>query len=166
VATHSPDGPTPSSRASDGPAHRSRDGLPDARFTPGARNPVVTQTTIDTTVCRSGWSTSVRPPVSYTGALKRQQIVEYGYADRDPRHYQEDHLIPLSLGGAPRDPRNLWPQPLSARLPDGTEVGAATKDGFEIHLHAAVCDGTISLSEAQRAMATDWIAAWEAAGRP
>ena len=145
---------------------RGRVGLPDPGLTPGATNPAVTPDDLATTICRSGWSKSVRPPVSYTGTLKRTQIREYGYQDRDAGHYQEDHLIPLSIGGAPRDPANLWPEPLTATLPDGTEVGAGTKDRFELHLHAAVCDGSIPLRAAQRQMAGDWIAGWEAAGRP
>ena len=148
------------------PTPRGRAGLPDPRLTPGATNPDVTPANIGTTICRSGWSKSVRPPVAYTGPLKRRQIVEYGYRDRDPSHYQEDHLVPLSLGGAPRDPRNLWPEPLVARLPDGTNVGANTKDDFEFSLYSAVCDGRVTLRDAQRTMATDWIAGWEAAGRP
>ncbi len=145
---------------------RGRVGLPDPGLTPGATNPAVNPDDLATTVCRSGWSKSVRPPVSYTGTLKRTQIREYGYEDRDAGHYQEDHLIPLSIGGAPRDPANLWPEPLTATLPDGTEVGAETKDRFELYLHAAVCDGSIPLRAAQRQMAGDWIAGWEAAGRP
>ena len=39
-----------------------------------------------------------RPPTSYTGALKRQQLAAYGYADVDPSHYEEDYLIPLGIG--------------------------------------------------------------------
>jgi hypothetical protein len=94
------------------------------------------------------------------------QIVEYGYADRNPAHYQEDHLVPLELGGAPRDPRNLWPQPNTAFLPDGTEVGSKEKDDLEDELHRRVCAGTMALDDAQRAFARDWIAAWIVAGRP
>ena len=157
---------TDASVAGDGATSRGRVGLPDPGLTPGATNPAVTPADIAATICRSGWSKSVRPPVSYTGTLKRTQIREYGYDDRDPRLYQEDHLIPLSIGGAPRDPANLWPEPLAATLPDGTEVGAETKDRFELYLHAAVCDGSIPLRAAQRQMAGDWIAGWEAAGRP
>jgi hypothetical protein len=37
----------------------------------------------------------VRPPESYTGKLKRQQIAEYGYRDKKLGDYEEDHLIPL-----------------------------------------------------------------------
>jgi hypothetical protein len=53
----------------------------------------------------------VRPPQQYTHALKRQQIREFGYADGKLGDYEEDHLVPLGLGGAPYDPRNLWPEP-------------------------------------------------------
>ncbi len=49
------------------------------------------------------------PPTPARSSWPRS--IEYGYADRNPAHYQEDHLVPLELGGAPRDPRNLWPQP-------------------------------------------------------
>jgi hypothetical protein len=52
-----------------------------------------------------------RPPSSYTTALKIQQIHDLGYTDTNPSHYEEDHLVQLSLGGDSRDPMNLWPQP-------------------------------------------------------
>ena len=98
--------------------------------------------------------------------MKLVQIIEYGYADRSPSHYQEDHLVPLELGGAPRDPRNLWPEPNDIVLPDGTKVGSDAKDNLEDSLHQAVCGGTLALGDAQRLIAGDWIAAWEAAGEP
>ena len=141
-------------------------GLPDPKLTPGARNPDVTPADLGSTICKSGWTKTVRPPVSYTNALKKKQIAQYGYADTRLSQYEEDHLIPLEVGGAPRDPRNLWPEPRSATLPDGTKVGATQKDGLENYLHARVCNGTIPLSAAQDAFAKDWVVAWEAAGRP
>jgi hypothetical protein len=140
--------------------------LPDPKKTPGSVNPSATQDNLDATVCKSGWASSQRPPAAYTDALKLVQIVEYGYADKNPRHYQEDHLVPLELGGAPRDPANLWPEPNVASLPDGTPVGSEQKDALEDYLHRQVCIGAVSLTGAQRAMASDWISAWEAAGRP
>ncbi|HEY3334313.1 MAG TPA: hypothetical protein VGK16_03660 [Candidatus Limnocylindrales bacterium] len=118
------------------------------------------------TICKAGWTKTVRPPSLYTGALKIAQIVEYGYADRDRSHYQEDHLVPLELGGAPRDPRNLWPQPMTATLPDGTAIGADEKDDLEDELNRRVCDGAIKLGDAQRSIAGNWVAAWIEAGRP
>jgi hypothetical protein len=126
----------------------------------------VTPADLGSTICKSGWTKTVRPPVSYTNSLKKKQIAQYGYADTDPRHYEEDHLIPLEVGGAPRDPRNLWPEPRTATQPDGTKVGAVQKDGLENYLHARVCNGSIPLTVAQDAFAKDWVAAWEAYGRP
>lgn len=145
---------------------RSRLGLPDPNRTPGAVNPAVTEGTLGETICKSGWAASVRPPSAYTSALKLVQIVQYGYADKNPSHYEEDHLVPLEVGGAPRDAKNLWPEPNTVRLPDGTAVGSAQKDGLENYLHGQVCTGQMALADAQRAFASDWIAAWEAVGRP
>jgi hypothetical protein len=145
---------------------RSTTGLPDHARTPGAINPAATQANLATTICKSGWATSARPPSSYTSALKLVQIVEYGYVDRNPSHYQEDHLVPLELGGAARDVRNLWPEPNEITLADGTAIGSREKDDLEDALHDAVCNGSMTLDEAQRAFASDWIAAWVSAGRP
>jgi hypothetical protein len=38
---------------------------------------------------------------------------------------------------------------------------AADKDALEKSLHRQVCDGKVSLGEAQRAVMTDWIAAYK-----
>src|SRR5436190_23881636 len=76
--------------------------LPDPSCQPGTYNPDVTQSTIDTTICVSGWTATVRPPSSYTTALKVKQIAEYGYSDTSTADYEEDHLVPLELGGAPK----------------------------------------------------------------
>jgi hypothetical protein len=75
--------------------------LPDPTRTPGALNPEVTQATIRSTICVRGWTRTIRPPQAYTSALKRQQIRELGYPDQRMSAYAEDHLVPLSLGGAP-----------------------------------------------------------------
>jgi hypothetical protein len=135
--------------------------LPDPACTPGALNPDVTQDTIDSTICVSGWTATVRPPVSYTNALKVQQIAEYGYSDTSTSDYEEDHFIPLELGGAPRDPANLWPEP---RYDTGTGYTSADKDAVENKLKTAVCDGTVQLADAQNAIATDWTTALQTLG--
>src|SRR5579859_6584528 len=88
--------------------------LPDSHCTPGAINPDVTQDNIDSTICRSGFTKTIRPPVSYTSSLKREQIKEYGYTNTNTRDYEEDHFISLELGGNPTDPKNLWPEPHSS----------------------------------------------------
>jgi len=131
---------------------------PEAERTPGAVNPQVTQETVGETICNPEWSTrSIRPPASYTGHLKRQQIREFGYEDTDPGDYEEDHLIPLELGGHPSAPPNLWPEAY-------TPPGAYEKDKVENYLHREVCAGRISLTEAQRQIATDWYSVYLRAG--
>src|SRR5881227_2293039 len=80
--------------------------LPDPTCTPGVYNPDVTQSTINSTICVSGWTATVRPSTSYTNALKVKQIAEYGYSDTSTSDYEEDHLVPLELGGAPKDAEN------------------------------------------------------------
>ncbi|MCC5480453.1 hypothetical protein ACFV2N_12290 [Streptomyces sp. NPDC059680] len=132
--------------------------LPDPACTPGALNPDVTQDTIDSTICVSGWTATVRPPSSYTTALKKQQIVEYGYSDTNPSDYEEDHFLPLELGGAPRSAENLWPEPHY-----GTET-SANKDTVENKLKRAVCAGDVSLDDAQNAIMTDWTTALSSLG--
>ncbi|WP_370116960.1 hypothetical protein [Streptacidiphilus sp. MAP12-33] len=135
--------------------------LPDPTCTPGATNPDVTQDTIDSTICVSGWTATVRPPTSYTNALKKQQIAEYGYSDTNLSDYEEDHFVPLELGGAPRDPRNLWPEPHYATGGGYTSTG---KDGVETKLKNAVCSGRVQLADAQNAIATDWTTALQTLG--
>ena len=120
-----------------------RTGLPSRTLTPGARNPAVSQATIRRTICVAGWTRRIRPPTSYTTPLKRRQLAQYGYRDRTLRHYEEDHLIPLELGGSPRSPRNLWPEPHTIRIAGGLNVGSYAKDGFENYLRRAVCAGRL-----------------------
>src|SRR5262249_1396344 len=44
--------------------------------TPGAVNPGVTQANINETICKSGWTATIRPRVSYTTNFKKQQLVD------------------------------------------------------------------------------------------
>jgi len=129
--------------------------IPNPLLTPSAVNPEVTQANINQTVCVKGYTETIRPPAEFTNKLKELQISEYGYADRNPKHYEEDHLIALSIGGAPDDPHNLWPE---TRI---SKWNAAKKDQLEFVVYKMVCAQEISLSEAQHAMATNWIEAWQ-----
>jgi hypothetical protein len=128
--------------------------LPDPGCTPGAIDPAVTQADIGTTICRSGYTEMVRPPESISEAEKRASLQAYG--DRRPLHYYEyDHLVPLELGGARNDARNLWPEPGSVPNP---------KDGLEYRLRTRVCDRQMTLAAAQLAIAHDWVAAYRRYG--
>jgi hypothetical protein len=125
-----------------------RGGLPDARCTPGAIRAGVTLATI----CAYGYSRSVRPPESYTEPLKLAQMRTYGLPG-PASGYEEDHLVPLSIGGAPRNPANLWPEPRYG--PDNAEQ----KDELETWISELVCRGLLPLRSAQVMIAKDWIAA-------
>jgi hypothetical protein len=54
------------------------DGKAYRACTPGALTPQVTQADIGTTICRRGWTATVRPPMDYTETLKRHQMLAYG----------------------------------------------------------------------------------------
>jgi hypothetical protein len=141
-------------------ACHSTGGLPDPNCTPGATNPGVTQDNIQSTICVSGYTATIRPPASYTNPLKVQSVHDYGYNDTNVSDYEEDHLIPLEVGGDPTSALNLWAQPRY-----GT-YAAQDKDGFENYLHAQVCSGGMTLAEAQHEIATDWVRYWMTAGQP
>jgi hypothetical protein len=111
-------------------------------------NPDVTQANLATTICRSGWTGTVRPPVGYTEPLKLQLMTSYGRAG-GPARYELDHLIPLELGGAPRFVSNLWPEVRSS---------ANVKDMVENAANRAVCSGKMTLADAQQRIRTDWVA--------
>ena len=114
--------------------------LADPVRTPGVLNPNVTQANIRSTICRHGWTATIRPPVSYTNALKRKQMRQYGETG-SMSDYQEDHLISLEMGGNPTDPRNLWPEPYPR---------AAEMDKIENELNSEICDGKLTLAQAQQ----------------
>ena len=121
---------------------------PDPQCTPGALNPAVTQATIGQTICAPGWTSTVRPPESVTEPEKQASMAAYG--DGGPiSSYEYDHLIPLELGGAANDPRNLWAEPGASPNP---------KDAVEEELNQKVCDGQMTLAAAQRAITSNWTA--------
>jgi len=136
--------------------------LPIARLTPGVVSADVTPANVNRTICVSGYTSgrrlddgrTVRPPSSYTTALKRVQIVQYGYADTRLADYEEDHLIPLELGGDGYARGNLWPELYAG------SAGARIKDKVENALHRLVCGGQVGLRAAQHAIATNWYAAY------
>ena len=123
------------------PSCHSVNGLPDAHCTPG-----VVRTTDKNVICTQKTG-DIRPPASYTTKLKIQQIKEYGYSDKNPQDYEEDHLISLELGGDPTDPKNLWPEAPGSPNP---------KDKVENYLHRQICSGNMTVQDAQKGIATNW----------
>jgi len=118
---------------------------PDPRVTPGAA-----LTSDPAVVCHTGYSKTVRHT---SGKLKHEIYLSYGL-DRSGGHYEIDHLIPLSIGGADVK-ENLWPESY-----DTSPWNAHVKDRLEWKLLHLVCDGDVSMAQAQRDIAQDWIAAY------
>lgn len=132
--------------------------LPTKKVTPGVINKDVTQENIKDNICKSGWTATIRPTVTYTNKLKSDQLAKdyknYVAAfGTDPSLYEEDHLISLQLGGSPTDPKNLWPEPYAGN-------GARKKDVVETKLKNLICTGKIKLADAQKAIATNWVLAY------
>ncbi|MGA2417957.1 MAG: hypothetical protein ABSF55_01865 [Candidatus Staskawiczbacteria bacterium] len=117
--------------------------LPDRACTPGA---IFFNATKDQ-VCASGYSKSVR---NVPESEKNEVYAEYSIASHSAGQYEVDHFISLELGGS-NSIANLWPE---AALP---EPGFHQKDEVENYLHDKLCNGQISLQEAQYLVSNKWL---------
>jgi len=126
--------------------------MPDPACAPGAIDPAVTQANIATTICRSGYTDTVRPSTSQTNKVKAQMYKSYGIPAGTTSEL--DHLVSLELGGS-NDTANLWPE--VGKLPN-------SKDAVENALHRAVCSGKVQLAAAQQAIAANWMTAEQTLG--
>ena len=117
---------------------------PNHELTPGA---IVSRSA--EAVCKRGYARSIRPRYDYVWRKFRASVFAAYHIPHDAwRSYTIDHLVPLELGGAPMDLRNVWPEP---------KTEARRKDHVEDKLHAAVCyDRSLTLEAAQSAIAHDW----------
>lgn len=113
-------------------------------------NPDVHQETIDQTICVPGYTKSVRPSTSYTNGVKAKLMREQGIDLSLMDQYELDHVIPLTLGGHPRNIHNLQLQ-----LWDGPD-GAKVKDRLEVKLSRLVCKGKMLLEDARACIWKDW----------
>jgi hypothetical protein len=117
--------------------------LNDLHTTPGGVAAVSLQK-----LCTPGYTASVRNvPLS----AKKRACELYGIpaAHCNGKEVEIDHLISLEIGGS-NDIKNLWPQPYMP-VP-----GAREKDQLENWLHRQVCEGNMSLQNAQRGISTNW----------
>lgn len=122
-------------------------GLPDPACTPGDVFPGVTREQ----VCTSGYSSSVR---DVPETEKEEAYAEYGIYRHAAEEYEVDHLVSLELGGS-NDLSNLWPEAAEPK------PGFHEKDEVEDYLHEQVCQGAISLAQAQEEITTNWLAVYE-----
>jgi anti-sigma factor RsiW len=119
--------------------------IPNSRLTPGAAVLASRQS-----VCSQANVKNKAVPA----ALQKRVFEEYGIREAQPQAYEVDYLVTPALGGAD-DVRNLWPHSYSAVW------NARVKDELEDRLREMVCDGRLDLTEAQREIAENWIAAYK-----
>lgn len=128
--------------------------LPDKHTTKGAIVPAITQANIDTTICNPQYVAAITPPPSWQEQAKTLLISkQFGSMSRE--FFAVDHLVPISLGGAPRDARNVWLQGWAG------DFSAVQKDALESTLNSMVCNGQIPLHQAQKLIADNWIALYQ-----
>jgi hypothetical protein len=118
-------------------------GLPDSACTPGA----IFSDATTSQICAPGYSQNVR---NVPESEKDQVYAEYGIATHSSGEYEVDHLISLELGGS-NEISNLWPEAANPK------PGFHEKDKVENYLHDQVCNGAISLIQAQQQIATNWL---------
>jgi hypothetical protein len=122
---------------------------PDSKLTPGDTLPGVTASD----VCTPGWASEHR---HVTEEMRDRVFEEYRRVE-GPDCCELDHLISLGLGGS-NDIKNLWPQS------DKPLPGWVDKDDLENELHAEVCEGTMTLSDALHCIASNWVECWQKHG--
>ena len=122
----------------------------DPNPTVGVANPAVTDANMAETICKPGWTATVRPSDEYTNKLKAEQLPE----GADPKLREEDHVWPIEDGGHPTDPANLRPQ-----FWEGPN-GAKAKD-FQVEdvVHRALCVTHTMTLEQGHAVLSAWILA-------
>lgn len=98
----------------------------------GATDPAITQAKIGRTICAPGYARSVRPPTSWSRAMRRQMHAQPGQV--------LDHIVPIELGGCATCEANL-------QLQDRAEAKA--KDRLENSTRRAVCAGRTTLEQGQ-----------------
>jgi hypothetical protein len=121
--------------------------LPDPGITPGATHEVALAD-----LCSTDSDEVAR---NVPTSLQKKIFQEYGIHGVPAAEFEVDYLITPGLGGSD-DVRNLWPEPHS-----NTVWNSYVKDQLEDRLHHMVCERKISLNEAQREIASNWIEAYK-----
>ena len=111
-------------------------------------SPAVDAATISQTICVPGWTKKIRPRGAFAKRIKTRLIRALGSAP-DLSAFVLDHRLPLALGGAPDDPRNLALQPWKE---------APEKNRTETCLARAVCAGRLWPQRSMAMMSPIWVA--------
>ena len=126
-------------------AHMGQTGLPSPFLTPGDAKKVTKEQ-----ICAPAFLASIKPTKD---AAKVAAFSRYGLRDGISSTAVLDHLIPVELGGTDSED-NMWPEPAKG------DWNASQKDALEHKLIGLVCDGTLTVKQAQAAIRKNWTAAY------
>ncbi len=118
--------------------------VPKRALTPGA-----VTTTNTTEVCNR---TPAQNAQTIPPGIDPEVFGEYGIAPAQQGRYILDLVVPISLGGA-MTLSNIWPATISG-------TGFVQKAQLDHILKDDVCHRFLTLRQAQRALETNWYAAW------
>ncbi len=110
----------------------------------------VTQQSVGETICRTGYADTVAPPFGELMAHKNRLLAERGIEADNGTAFAIDRRVPVVLGGSPNAPANL------DLLPWAGQQGERRKARAAVMLKRCVCEGKLSLAEAQAAIVGNW----------
>lgn len=110
----------------------------------------VTQQSVGETICRPGYADTVAPPFDELMAHKDRMLAARGIDAGSGVAFALDRRVPIVLGGSPDAPSNL------DLLPWAGQQGERRKARAAVMLKRCVCEGKLSLAEAQAAIVGNW----------
>lgn len=110
----------------------------------------VTQRSVGDTICRPGYADTVAPPFERLMAHKERMLAARGIDAEQGAAFALDRRVPIVLGGAPDAPANF------DLLPWGGPQGARRKARVAVMLKRCVCEGQLSLAQAQAMIVGNW----------
>ncbi|WNC92102.1 hypothetical protein RI103_27895 [Paraburkholderia sp. FT54] len=110
----------------------------------------VTQRSVAETICRPGYADAVAPPLDELMAHKDRMLAARGIGANNGVNFALDRRVPIVLGGSPDAPANL------DLLPWAGHQGERRKARAAVMLKRCVCEGKLSLAEAQAAIVGNW----------
>lgn len=122
-------------------------------------DPRVTQQSIGATICRPGYAETVAPPFDELMAHKDRMLAANGIDADDGKAFALDRRVPIVLGGSPDAPANL------DLLPWAGPQGERRKARAAAMLKRCVCEGKLSLPQAQAAIVGNWSAVYAGFGQ-
>jgi hypothetical protein len=100
-------------------------------------------------LCKVGYTKTVR---NVTSKIRAEVLKRYNISAGYGRANELDHIVPLCLSGS-NDIENLWVEPSNTK---DFRLGYQTKDKIENLLHRKVCNGEITLEQAQYDIVYNW----------